>query len=101
MVVAICCIHQLLSMSICLFACRDIKPENVLFTSDRILKVADFGLAIDLTEEHAVTRAGTLGELHELIDKQMPGCCTPLLPASCILSQSIVMDGASAGRQHA
>ncbi len=36
------------------------QPENVLFTEHRVLKLADFGLAIDLTEERAVTRAGTL-----------------------------------------
>eukprot|EP00798_Chlamydomonas_sp_ICE-L_P029957 gene29957-18022_t len=39
---------------------RDIKPDNVLFMSDLTLKLADFGLAIDLTEERANTRAGTL-----------------------------------------
>eukprot|EP00798_Chlamydomonas_sp_ICE-L_P027198 gene27198-2446_t len=39
---------------------RDIKPENVLFTKDRTLKICDFGLAIDLYEERANTRAGTL-----------------------------------------
>ena len=39
---------------------RDIKPENLLFTGELRLKVADFGLAIDLREERAVTRAGTL-----------------------------------------
>lgn len=40
---------------------RDIKPENILF-ADRgsCLKLADFGLAIDLRQERAVTRAGTL-----------------------------------------
>jgi len=40
---------------------RDIKPENILFASNSsCLKLADFGLAIDLREERAVTRAGTL-----------------------------------------
>jgi len=39
---------------------RDIKPENILFTADMRLKLCDFGLAISLHEEKAVTRAGTL-----------------------------------------
>jgi len=39
---------------------RDIKPENLLFADDGALKLADFGLSIDLGSESAVTRAGTL-----------------------------------------
>lgn len=39
---------------------RDLKPENILFTRNMCLKLCDFGLAIDLREERAVTRAGTL-----------------------------------------
>ncbi|KAG1680441.1 hypothetical protein FOA52_015534 [Chlamydomonas sp. UWO 241] len=39
---------------------RDIKPENILFTSGMVLKLGDFGLAIDTHDEQPVTRAGTL-----------------------------------------
>eukprot|EP00775_Hariotina_reticulata_P012406 gene12406-12541_t len=39
---------------------RDIKPENLLFTATGVLKVADFGLSIDITQERPVTRVGTL-----------------------------------------
>ena len=35
-------------------------PENILLTSEGVVKLADFGLAIDLNQELAVTRAGTL-----------------------------------------
>lgn len=40
--------------------CSDIKPENILFTKDMRLKLCDFGLAINMREERAVTRVGTL-----------------------------------------
>ena len=39
---------------------RDIKPENLIFDDEMVLKMADFGLALDLDEERANTRAGTL-----------------------------------------
>lgn len=39
---------------------RDLKPENVLLMADGTLKLADFGLSIDLTTERAVTRVGTV-----------------------------------------
>lgn len=38
---------------------RDLKPENVLVAADGTLKLADFGLSIDLTQERAVTCVGT------------------------------------------
>ncbi|GLI71015.1 hypothetical protein VaNZ11_016131 [Volvox africanus] len=39
---------------------RDIKPENLLMTSSWQLRVADFGAAINLAQERAVTRTGTM-----------------------------------------
>lgn len=39
---------------------RDIKPENTVFSKERVLKVTDFGLAINAGLERPVTRLGTL-----------------------------------------
>ena len=38
---------------------RDIKPENVLL-HENVIKLADFGLALDATSERPATRLGTL-----------------------------------------
>lgn len=44
------------------FLWRDCKPENILLAERGrgSVKLADFGLSIDATEERPVTRAGTL-----------------------------------------
>ncbi|KAG2490371.1 hypothetical protein HYH03_011173 [Edaphochlamys debaryana] len=39
---------------------RDIKPENILLGANKTVKVADFGLSINIHHERPVTRAGTL-----------------------------------------
>ncbi|GAX78481.1 hypothetical protein CEUSTIGMA_g5920.t1 [Chlamydomonas eustigma] len=39
---------------------RDVKPENLVMDEAMVLKLADFGLSVDITEERANTRAGTL-----------------------------------------
>ncbi len=42
---------------------RDIKPENILFSSTGVLKLCDFGLAINLQLERAVTQAGAFVDI--------------------------------------
>ena len=39
---------------------RDIKPENILVSPKGLIKLADFGHAIDTREERPVTCLGTL-----------------------------------------
>ncbi|GIL86215.1 hypothetical protein Vretifemale_14603 [Volvox reticuliferus] len=55
---------------------RDIKPENILFTNDWRLMIADFGVSIDLNQERAVTRAGTL----EYMAPEVERCPLKMLP---------------------
>ncbi|GFH26984.1 protein kinase domain-containing protein [Haematococcus lacustris] len=55
---------------------RDIKPENILLNHSFQIKIADFGLSIDSTNEVANTRLGTIDYLApEILDcpvKQNP-----------------------------
>ena len=39
---------------------RDIKPENLLIAADGSVRLADFGLAIDTSQETPKARVGTL-----------------------------------------
>ena len=39
---------------------RDIKPENLLMAADGSVRLADFGLAIDTSQETPKARVGTL-----------------------------------------
>ncbi|GFR51056.1 hypothetical protein Agub_g13378 [Astrephomene gubernaculifera] len=55
---------------------RDIKPENLLFTHDWRLVVGDFGASINVTQERAVTRAGTL----EYMAPEVERCPLKVLP---------------------
>ena len=57
---------------------RDCKPENILIAGKGRgkVKLADFGLSIDATEERPVTRAGTL-------DYMAPEACTDHPNRSC------------------
>lgn len=37
-----------------------LQPENILYNDQWVLKIADFGVSINLNDERAVTRAGTV-----------------------------------------
>mmetsp|Transcript_7609 Transcript_7609/g.16491 ORF Transcript_7609/g.16491 Transcript_7609/m.16491 type:complete len:1013 (+) Transcript_7609:148-3186(+) len=57
---------------------RDLKLENILFSGETMtLKVADFGLCLNIREERSVTRAGTLDymapEVLRCPRKSLPG----------------------------
>lgn len=54
---------------------RDIKPENLLLDTNNVIKLADFGLSVCLTEERAVTRAGTLDYMAPEVGSPLPRCC--------------------------
>lgn len=61
---------------------RDVKPENICFTADGSLRLADFGLSIDAKRERPVSRVGTLAYMAPEVSrvKAGPRACRPLMP---------------------
>jgi serine/threonine-protein kinase len=53
---------------------RDVKPENILLTTDGVAKVADFGLARALAESRVTSAPGTVtGTVQYLAPEQIEG----------------------------
>jgi eukaryotic-like serine/threonine-protein kinase len=69
---------------------RDVKPQNVLLSSEGEVKVTDFGIARSLDVEHGVTQTGTvLGTSEYLAPEQASG--GPVSPATDEYSLGVVL----------
>jgi serine/threonine-protein kinase len=69
---------------------RDVKPQNVLLSSEGEIKVTDFGIARSLDVEHGVTQTGTvLGTSEYLAPEQASG--EPVSPATDEYSLGVVL----------
>jgi serine/threonine-protein kinase len=69
---------------------RDVKPQNVLLSSEGEVKVTDFGIARSLHVDHGVTQTGTvLGTSEYLAPEQASG--QPVSPATDEYSLGVVL----------
>jgi len=69
---------------------RDVKPQNVLLSSEGDVKVTDFGIARSLHVEQGVTQTGTvLGTAEYLAPEQASG--RPVSPATDVYSLGVVL----------
>ncbi|HLX36124.1 MAG TPA: Stk1 family PASTA domain-containing Ser/Thr kinase [Candidatus Limnocylindrales bacterium] len=68
---------------------RDVKPGNILVTSDNRIKVADFGIARAVAEAALTMPGTTLGSIHYFSPEQARGELAT--PASDIYSLGIVL----------
>lgn len=68
---------------------RDIKPQNILMTKDKVLKVTDFGIAKAVASETTVVGGTALGSVHYISPEQARGGFTDV--RSDIYSLGIVL----------
>lgn len=68
---------------------RDIKPQNIMLTSDKRIKVTDFGIARAATSSTVTTSSDVLGSVHYFSPEQARGGYTD--EKSDIYSLGIVM----------
>ena len=76
---------------------RDVKPGNIMVTSDGRVKVADFGIARAIAEAQMTLPGMTLGSVHYFSPEQARG--EQATPASDIYSLGIVLYETATGRR--
>jgi serine/threonine-protein kinase len=76
---------------------RDVKPTNVLLTSTRRAKVADFGIARAFAEAQLTMPGTTLGSVHYFSPEQARG--ETVTPASDVYSAGLVLFEMLTGRR--
>ncbi len=76
---------------------RDVKPSNILLTSDGRAKVVDFGIARALVEAQLTLPGTTLGSVHYFSPEQARG--EPVTAASDVYSLGLVLFEMITGRR--
>ncbi len=75
---------------------RDIKPQNIVLTSNNIAKVTDFGIAKMSSKETITSATSTMGSVHYFSPEHAKGCYTD--EKSDIYSLGVVMYEMATGK---
>lgn len=75
---------------------RDIKPQNIVLTSNNIAKVTDFGIAKMSSKDTITSASSTMGSVHYFSPEHAKGCYTD--EKSDIYSLGVVMYEMATGK---
>ena len=75
---------------------RDIKPQNIVLTSNNVAKVTDFGIARMSSKETITSSTNTIGSVHYFSPEHAKGCYTD--EKSDIYSLGVVMYEMATGK---